>query len=75
MPVDSKYEHFQTAKSFDLKRNASNITFSKEFQKLHPEIPPPRPRDLVNKKIMPVEESKFLRDCLSVSDIPGAQVK
>lgn len=75
LPTNTKFDNSKTLKSFNLKKNSSNLSFSKEFQRLYPELPPPRPKDLINRKFIPVEKPKFLRDSLSVSDIPGAQIK
>jgi hypothetical protein len=59
----------------DVKLNTWGIEFTSETQRKHPEIPPPRPRDLLKKKFVPAEPPKFIRDSLDVSDINGAQTK
>ena len=57
-----------------MKAEKRTIVHNSEFQRLHPEISPPKKRDRCHREISPVNPPKFVRDSISVSDIEGAQV-
>ena len=75
LPIENRISNFGVSKSFDLGAREFYNDFTAEMQRLHPEIPPPRPADRLKRAIPLVSAPKFLRDNISVTDIDGATPK